>query len=284
MGQINQRRSWALVLSGGGGKGLAHLGVLKALFKRGLYPDLIVGTSMGAIVGGLTASGVRIKELEYFLVHEFNIGNYMEGLSFRLSSHLPIFRFLQAGEALNAALTQPGLDKGSKIRQLFRSFTEGKDIEDSPIPFACNAVSLNQGHEVVLDKGPMEEAIYASMAFPGVFAPLNRQGHLLVDGSVINNLPTWIPKLYGIERTIAVNVAQLDYYPQPGNAMEILFRAFFVATENHVLNRQIKGDMEITLANKVSSFDFSQGRILVNLGMQAVKERLEEIYKLIYST
>jgi NTE family protein len=172
--RINQKLKWALVLSGGGAKGLAHIGVIKALVERGYpEPSLIVGTSMGAIVGGLYASGMAINEMARFVLEEFDITRYLDSFVFKLNG--PMGKILQAGQLIGALAGKLGMDSGNQVLSLIERLTEHKNIEETRIPFRCNAMDLNSGKEVVFRSGSLARAVRASMSFP-IFLSLWRRG------------------------------------------------------------------------------------------------------------
>lgn len=276
-----EKRKWALVLSGGGGRGIAFVGAIKKLESMGLRPDLVVGTSIGAIIGGIYACGTPLEELETTLLNDFNIAQYLEGFTYGLNKG-PLFKVLQAGEVINTALTKPGIDGGSKIRKVLKKLTYSYQFKDTQIPFVCNATNLYTGLEVLQDSGFLYEAIYASMAYPGVFTPWEKGKLLLADGVISNNLPTWVPQAYGIHKSIALNVGGLDPLDyKKTNALELFFRSFVCSTENLVSRRNVKANLELTIKSEISSFNFSQGRKLITLGERIIQDHRDEIIKLL---
>jgi len=197
-------KKWALVLSGGGGRGIAYAGVFKALEKLDLHPDMLVGCSIGAVMGGIYASGVSAGELEDFILHTFELKFYLESVTYRLGDGA-FFRFLQAQEALSSLVGSRGVASGRRIHRALLELTRGRTFEQSRPRFLCNAVDLLTGREVVMDSGLLADGIRPSMSVPGLFAPVERNGMLLADGGILNNLPVWIPRERGIRRVIAVN-------------------------------------------------------------------------------
>ncbi len=157
----------SLVLSGGGARGIAHIGVIKHLEKKGYKIKHIGGTSMGAIVGGVYAQG-KIKELEeYFL--KLDAKKMIQLLDFSVGS--------------------PGLIKAEKILKELKKFLPVDLIEEVPLPFYCVATDLNARKEVVWKKGDMLTAIHSSFAIPFIFTPVMIEDKILVDGGVMNNIP-----------------------------------------------------------------------------------------------
>jgi NTE family protein len=268
---------WALVLSGGGGNGLSHIGILKGLEELGLRPDLIAGTSIGAIVGGGYCCGMEVEDFEE-LLEDFEIFRYLEGRSFQLRVSA-VTRFLQAEESVNRMLVDRGADGGSKILELLYRITNNAVFSATRIPFYCNAVDLLSGREVLLHRGPVAEAVRASMAFPGVFSPVEREGMLLCDGAVANNLPVWIPRSLGIRRVIAVNVTPRRPADDEdvSNAFTIFLRAFSIACYGQVRFPQDIPTLELLPEQENSTFDFSTYKQSIQLGYETVIRNRDEI-------
>jgi NTE family protein len=205
-----------LVLSGGGARGLAHVGVLQALEELRVPVDAITGTSMGAVVGGLYASGMTAGEIDAL----------MRGLDWSAA-----FRDRPARNTLNFRRKQDdreflvrfplgikggsfrvprGLIQGQRLTQTLRLETlpvaAVEDFDALPTPFRAVAADLETGARVVLGSGDLTSAMRASMSAPGVFAPVEVDGRLLVDGGVVENLPVDVAKSMGVDVVIAVDV------------------------------------------------------------------------------
>jgi len=203
-----------LVLSGGGAKGLAHIGVLKVIEEAGVRIDYIGGTSMGAIVGALYASGYRAKQLDSI----FRAVNFEALLQDQLPREAKTF--YEKEDAQKYAITLPfdnfkvglpkGLSKGQNFyNQLSRYTAHVNDIYDFnelPIPFFCMSTNIETGEEVLLDKGYLPEAVAASGALPSIFSPIELNGILMTDGGVTNNYPVKEIKQKGAEIVIGVDV------------------------------------------------------------------------------
>ena len=197
---VQSRHKVGLVLSGGGARGAAHLGVIKVLEKNHIPIDAIVGTSMGALVGGLYASGKSTAEIEHILLstpwkkiisHDYK----REDIPFRRKRVERDFATdTKVGINSDKEIAfAPGLFKKHGMlhflqKQTYHAHTL-KSFNDLPIPFRAVASRLGDGESVVLDKGSLAEAMYASLAVPGGFEPITIDGNVLVDGGVINNLP-----------------------------------------------------------------------------------------------
>jgi len=204
-----------LVLSGGGAKGFAHVAVLKKLEEAGVRIDYIAGTSMGAIIGGLYASGYNANELDSVLrVYDLN-GLVRDDLPREVSS------FYQKENDGKYAISLPlvkrkielpsAVSNGQNAFNIFSELTEHvhgvDDFSKLNIPFFCLATNLETGEEVVLDKGFLPEAIRASGSFPGLLTPINVNGQVLVDGGIADNFPVEKMKEKGVDYIIGVNVS-----------------------------------------------------------------------------
>ncbi len=203
-----------LVLSGGGAKGIAHIGALKVIEEAGVKIDFIGGTSMGAIVGGLYASGYSAAELDS-IFRNTNFNQIIQD-NFPRSNK----SFYEKEDSERYALTLPfndfkvtfpkGISSGQNIyNELTRLLYHVKDIDDFnelPIPFICMATDVENGSEILLNSGYLPEAVLASGAFPSLFEPAEIDGRLLVDGGVLNNYPVEEVRALGADIIIGVDV------------------------------------------------------------------------------
>ncbi|PRC94237.1 patatin-like phospholipase family protein [Solimicrobium silvestre] len=205
-----------VVLSGGGARGFAHIGVLKYLEEQHIPVHCIAGTSMGAVIGGLYASGMSANEIEQRL-NEIKLGDVALDIVDRrkISQTLreddinyPISGTF--GLSKNGVTLPLGAVQANQFLELLHNWTAHlpPDIafDQLPIPFRAVATDLETGEMVVFDKGPIHNAIRASMAAPGVFAPIEINGHLLSDGGLVRNLPVDIARSMGADVIIAVNI------------------------------------------------------------------------------
>lgn len=253
----------ALVLSGGGAKGFAHIGVLKILEQEGIPLDLIVGTSMGSLVGGIYSMGYSAAELEE-LVKSMNwettlsddvprafLSKNDQQLKQRYIFSLPI----------NGKLSLPqGVIKGQNVLNvlcgLAGNVPTDADFSKFPIPFACVATDLESGKEVILRNGFLPTAMFSSMAIPVAFQSSDRNGLLLVDGGVVNNFPTDIAKQMGADIIIGVDIRK-DYYDRKSlnsfnNVIGQLVNFF-----DHAKDTVNKGLCDITIKPDITGFSIS---------------------------
>ncbi len=199
---IHKKGELGLALGSGAARGMAHIGVLRALEEEGLKPDIVVGTSIGALVGGMYAAG----KLEDFT--EIALGlNWKE-----------IARYLA-----EVSFPRSGLLEGTKITELLTEIVGKQRLEDLPILFRSVATNIVSGEEVVIQEGELVKAIRASIAVPGVFTPARYGEAFLVDGGMVNPVPVNICRNLGAQRVIAVDLnhgRMADVFPK--NAPEEL--------------------------------------------------------------
>ena len=205
-----------LVLSGGGARGLAHVGVLKVLERAGVRPDLIVGTSMGSIIGGLYASGMSAGTIERELLAVDWSGVFSQRVDRRelperrkdqdLDLSVAFELGWRQGELMlpQAAVSSRGLE--TLLRRYTLPVRLVERFDELPIPFRAVATDMESGQAVELASGDLAVAMRSSMSVPGVFAPIEREGRILGDGGLVNNLPIDLARRLGAQVVIAVNV------------------------------------------------------------------------------
>ncbi len=174
----------SLVLSGGGARGIAHIGVLEALEKQGYEVHSITGTSMGAVVGGIYAAG-KIKEFKKWIL----------GLN-----KIDIFKLV------DFTLFNSGFIKGDKVFKELSTFIQDIQIQDLPIKFSATATDLISKKEILFTQGSLYNAMRASIAIPNIITPVKNEGSILVDGGVVNNIPINHAQRTDNDLLIAVNV------------------------------------------------------------------------------
>jgi NTE family protein len=206
-----------LVLSGGAARGLAHIGVLKALEEQGIKIDAIAGTSMGAVVGGLYASGYKIDELEKLALQidwqaALSDAPPREDVPFRRKQDDRDFLVKQKLSFRDdGSLGLPlGVIQGQNLALLLESLlahtSDTRDFDKLPIPFRAVATDIANGEKVVFRKGHLPQVIRASMSIPAVFAPVELDGRLLVDGGMTDNIPLDVAREMGVDVAIVVDI------------------------------------------------------------------------------
>lgn len=288
-----QRKKVGLVLSGGGAKGVAHIGVLKVLEEAGIPIDYIAGTSMGSIVGGLYAIGYDAKMLDSLV----RVQNWSFLLSDRVYRYnLPFSekekdeKFLVSIPMIGGKRIQvpAGFISGQNIYNLFSELTVGYhdtlSFNRLPIPFNAVAANLVDGKEVILNRGSLALAMRASMAIPGVFAPVKLDSTILVDGGIANNFPTDVGKEMGADIIIGIDVSSgLRKMEELNSIMEIVdqlssFMGMAKYEENIKLaDLYIKPDIEPYSA---ASFDREAIDTLIRRGEEMARSKWADIMKL----
>ena len=172
-------------LGGGGARGLAHIGVLKVLEEFNIFPDVIVGTSIGAIIGALYAGGYRALDIERIAL----------GLDWKKTLSLADFS-LPAG----------GFIQGKKITALLKSILGDLTFKQLQCTYACATTDIITGDEIILRDGSLIEAVRASISLPGIFKPVSVKGRYLVDGGLLNEVPAGVCRQLGANYVIGVNV------------------------------------------------------------------------------
>ena len=214
LGQENPSPKVGLVLSGGGAKGLAHIGVLKVIDSLGIKVDYVAGTSMGAIVGGLYASGYNAEQLDSIFLNvdiDALLQDYTprESKSFYEKRNDEIYALSLPFNKFKLGLPS-GLSKGLYNFNLLSSLTQHvshvRDFNQLPIPFLCIATDAETGEKVVLDSGILAQNMIASGALPTLYSPVEINGRVLIDGGVIDNYPIEELKSRGIDIIIGVDV------------------------------------------------------------------------------
>lgn len=174
-----------LVLGSGSARGLAHIGVLKALHKENIYPDLVVGTSIGALIGSIYATGMDPEEMSQKFCQLTR--------RWTIASFFPRFHI-------------SGFIGGGMLERFLHTFLEDLSFNDLKFPFLAIATDIETGKEVIICEGSIKKAVRASMSLPVVFIPVHYNGKILVDGGLVNPLPISIAKERGADIIIACNV------------------------------------------------------------------------------
>ena len=268
-----------LVLSGGGSKGIAHIGVIRELEKRGIKPDYITGTSMGALIGGLYACGFTPDQLEdviqnsdwdYLMNDKIKRENLLIGQGNKNKNSLLSLPLDGLKPAMVSGLYQ-GQNILTLIEVLVRKYNKQMDFNDLPIPFKCIATNIETGEAKVFDNGKLADAMRASMSIPSVFAPYEIDNELYVDGGLVNNFPTDVIKEMGAEIIIGVDVGAVLYKKEEINSIiRILDQSasFFnsrVSAENAKLcDIYIRPDI-----TGINAIDFSDALSIIDKGVKA---------------
>ena len=256
-----------LVLGGGAARGIAHVGVLQALEENGIYPAVIAGTSVGALVGGLYAAGVSSMRLAT-IVRDLK---WLDLVSVRL----PAINWSDPARTIPMGMVD--LDKLMEwIDQVVGSPV---DIQQLNLPYAAVATDLLSGEIVVMNEGPLAEAIRASCSVPGVFTPYHRNGRLLVDGVVVNNLPVSVAQDLGADYVIAVDLLPLlgDAQAEPRNVVELSMTALFMLARATQIEQELADILIVPEITHVNLADLSAGEVLLEAGKRAAEAAIPRI-------
>jgi NTE family protein len=276
-----KKKSWALVLMGGGARGLAHVGVLRVLEKNGLVPDVIAGTSMGAIVGGLFAaglSGAKLTEMLGGLVLDNTVHKPARRNLFKRPKNL--FEYVMLSDYKNRFFSKMGLGKEDAIETYLKSCVGDARIEDLPIKFVCNAVDLVSGKEVLFTEGSLAKALRATMSLPLVFAPVRMRGMLLLDGGVLNSAPVEAAEKAGAEVTVLVDIHRPLKKMAPEkikNTFQVVQRMIDVAWAASFEERARHADFVLRVPVDLGTLDFSEPRRIAMRGERAAAANLQHI-------
>jgi len=255
-----QKPKIALVLGGGAARGFAHIGVIRTLEQEKIPIDMIVGTSVGSLIGAIYASDMNSFELEWtaFALEKDSIFDY----------------------GIMNAFTGMGLANGDKLEEFVRTKIATSNIEDLKLPFVAVATDLNRGTRVVLDRGSVAKAVHASSAVPGVFNPVEHQGRLLVDGGVMDNIPIAVAREKGADIVIAVDISENLANFNITNLVDVMLQAVNIMFNENVRYKKKEADVLITPhVGSVAMLDFTQKKRCMQAGIEATQKAMPEIRK-----
>jgi NTE family protein len=264
-----------IALSGGGARGLAHIGVLEVLDDIGVQIDAVSGTSMGALVGAAYCSGRGLEEVKKLL-------GTTDWKSFL------VFSAFQ--------LSRAGIMKEKKVDEILKKFLGDKTFKDCKKQFCCVAVDILSGTRVVLDSGSLREAVLASIAVPGIIPPVCRGNGLLVDGGVMEPLPTLALKTLGPTFIIASSIVFEKMRPEPvkkentddiklAENIKISIQTIIDKSMNTMHTQMVQSYLpyaQIVIEPRIGDFgffDFAKSREIIEAGRIAAIEKIPEIKK-----
>ncbi|POA46519.1 hypothetical protein C1893_19420 [Pseudomonas sp. MPR-ANC1] len=276
-----------LVLSGGAARGLAHIGVLKALEEQGIKIDAIAGTSMGAVVGGLYASGYKIDELEKLALgidwqQALSDAPPREDVPFRRKQDDRDFLVKQKLSFRDdGSLGLPlGVIQGQNLALLLESLlahtSDTRDFDKLPIPFRAVATDIANGEKVVFRKGHLPQVIRASMSIPAVFAPVELDGRLLVDGGMTDNIPLDVAREMGVDIAIVVDIGTpLRNRKQLTTVVDVLNQSITLMTRRNS-EEQLAAlkSTDVLIQPALASFgvtDFGRAQEMIDAGYRATR-------------
>jgi NTE family protein len=248
-----------LALGGGASRGLAHIGVLQILEEHNIKPSLIAGSSIGAIVGALYAAGIPPR--------------MMEGIAENLDMKL----------YYDVAVPKLGFIKGERIEELIRLLTQGKTFDQLNIPLSITAVDLKTNQSVTINEGLVYKAVRASISIPGIFVPVFDNERVLVDGGLLERLPTKVVRQMGADIVIGVDVGFRGQHGDATNILSIIFQSFEVMSLALVNNNYHDDDIYIyPELMEINPLNFDNVGECIEEGKRATLEVIDKIKDRIY--
>ena len=282
--QPDSRPRIAIALQGGGAKGLAHIGVLQWLEEHHIPVDYVAGTSMGGLVGGLYATGHSPAEIQR-IVRDVDWNSVLSGaipykdLAFRRKEDLRAFPNALEWGLKNGVQPPGGLNSGQAVRfiidRYILPYSDGRSFDKLPTPFRCVATDLVSGKSVVFRDGSLSNALRATMSIPGVFSPIKEDGKILVDGGLLNNLPTDVAREMGADIVIGVHLSTGPVVPQNLTSFfQVAGGSSDVMIDANELRGMERADILITVnLPGFTTLDFSRVQEIIPKGYAAVEER-----------
>ena len=256
-----QRPKIAIVLGGGGARGLAHIGVLKVLREENIPIDIVVGTSVGALIGAVYCAGEPMYKIE-------RMGETVQWNNLTNLSNTSLIRLLISEHLLST----------DKIEKYLNEKIGKKNFSDLKIPFACVATDLVTGERVVFREGEVALAARASSTIPGLFDPVEYRHRFLVDGGLYENIPTDVAKLMGADIIIAVSVSADFTKNNRSNVFMILTQAIYIQGKQMDEERCKLADIVIRPdVGDVSAADLGRSRECIDSGISAARKAVQEI-------
>lgn len=244
-----------LALGSGGAKGFAHVGVLAALTEHGIPIDAIAGSSMGSLIGASYALGTPVSMIK------------------GLATHLKRRHFV------DFTVPKMGILQGERVRELIRLITRNARIEETSIPLAIVATELLTRRSVVFREGPIADAVRASISIPGVFVPMVMDGHVYVDGGVLERVPVAAAWTLGCDSVIGVDVGITPVGTAPHSMIDVIMQSLEMMQDQTYA--KAKDLASVTIVPKVSHIgtsQFTRAAEAIELGYQATVEKLPAIW------
>ncbi|WP_027408243.1 patatin-like phospholipase family protein [Anoxybacteroides tepidamans] len=247
-----------LALGAGGARGFAHLGVIKVLEEERIPIDYIAGSSMGALVAALYATGLGSDRL------------------YRLA------RAFRRNDFIDITIPKMGLISGKKIKEFIRLVTKGKKIEELQIPIALVATDLQRCEKVVFSSGDVADAVRASISIPGIFVPEVIGGRMLVDGGVIDRIPVSVAREMGADIVIGVDVSHVKVNEEISSIFDVILQSLDILQDELVRYREIVSDIMIRpRVEQYNSRAFTHTEEIIKIGEEEARKQLPKIHQAI---
>ena len=285
---------FGLALGGGGARGLAHIGVLKVLEEEGISVDVIAGTSSGALIGalyacGYTASSIEKKGIEFLDSREYKRAR-LEFLQDEIGGEgstriKKIVSYAKWKLIYNLSLVKLALVSEKRIEAIVNSLLPDRNIEDLEIPFGCVSTDLTSNGELCFTRGPLRQAVRASVTIPGLFPPLKWKGRRLVDGGAVNLVPVEVAFRLGADLVVGVDVQGPFPRSSPREmktGLDVILRTSYISGVFLNELRLTKADLVIKPGvGDIHWVNFDKLHYCVKKGEESTRAKLAEIYKLI---
>ncbi|TCS89620.1 NTE family protein [Keratinibaculum paraultunense] len=247
-----------LALGSGAARGLAHIGVLKALEELNIDIDIISGSSAGALIGGLYSTGID--------------PDMLKNLTIQIDKKM----------WMDFTVPRKGIIKGERIEEILKLITANRNIEELNKKLVIVATDLKTGEEVIFNKGPLYKAIRASISIPGVFEPVEYQGRTLVDGGVVDRIPISILKKMGADIVIAIDVGFSKYQSKVIHMFDIVLQSIDIMSKQITEPDLGLADLIIRLPlSHIESSDFELVEECSIIGYETVMKNKEKIFNVL---
>ncbi|MCM8790317.1 MAG: patatin-like phospholipase family protein [Candidatus Omnitrophica bacterium] len=252
-----KKKAVTLVLGGGSARGIAHIGVLRVLEREGLPISLIVGTSMGALVGAAYATGITPDQMQ------------QRAAGFTLK------------KLLDPTVPKMGLLAGDKLELIIKDLLDSRTFADCRIPLAVVTTDIEKAEEIVYTKGDLVKVVRASCSWPGIFNPVRIDGRLLVDGGIKHSVPTRIARQMGDAYTIAVDVGFCVKRGRIDNIFQMIVQSFQITGEelNRYQSEEADAVIKVDLPDDIDQTAFHRYSEIIEKGRQAAERRIGQIKK-----
>lgn len=252
-------RKIGLALGAGASRGLAHIGVLKALEDANIEIDYIAGSSIGAIVGALYACGVK--------------PHIMEGIA----------KNIDVKAYYDFRIPRKGFIEGKRVEELINLLTGNRDFSDLSIPLVVTATDLVRCERVLLKEGKVSRAVRASISIPGIFHPVEDGERLLVDGGVLERVPVGVVRNMGADIVIGVDVGFYGHHKKAKNIYEVIFQSLEVM-ELEIIRNTVSDDdiLIIPAVQHINPMSYEQVDECVDAGVKAANGVMDRLKELIY--
>ena len=248
-----------VALGSGGARGFAHIGVLEVLEEHKIPIAAVAGSSMGALLGAIYATGAPIAMMQ------------------RLALHLPISQWV------DFTVPHMGFVLGARVHRMIRLLTKDRSFEEAMIPLAVVATDLELGERVVFTSGPIHEAVRASIAIPGIFVPHRVGGRILVDGGVIDRVPITAARDLGCDIVVAVDVGLFDRLPPVKNVIDVIVQSIDIMEREVFRHRILDADLvvrpELDLMSSTSFAGIDRAILAGRVAMQTMMPDLLALLK-----